>query len=242
MSEVASEATSSRYLERPSCRFQASVEISSSDQRIIALLLACFLSSLVMLGRGASPPEVPISQILDVEDGTNILVYGLMVDLWGYESGAESFVLAEPGSGRTVKVVSSPAASPQPSEYAQVGDELRVRGELSKAGFVPTIFTKSDRVSVSRESEDVLEIEVLGRNWHLFDGDCVRIGGVLLMDGLGIVPRLFDHDMRSSLALSMDGFDASAYLNERVIVTGILGFDHRTLALILTLRGISVET
>lgn len=195
-----------------------------------------------MLGNGASPPEVPISQIMGIEDGANILVYGLMVDLWEYESGAESFVLAEPGSGRTVKVVSSPAASPQPSEYAQVGDELCVRGELSKAGFVPTIFTKSDRVSVSRESEDVLEIEVLERNWHLFEGDCIRVGGVLLMDGLGIGPRLFDHDMRSSLAMSMDGFDAASYLGGRVIVTGILGFDPRTLSLILTVRGISVET
>jgi hypothetical protein len=218
------------------------VEISSSDQRVIALLLACFLSSLVMLGSGASPPEVPISQILGIEDGTNILVYGLMVDLWGYESGAESFVLAEPESGRTVKVVSSPAASPQPSEYAQVGDELRVSGELSKTGFVPTIFTKSDRVSLTRESEDVLGIEVLGRNWHLFEGDCVRVGGILLMDGLGVGPRLFDLGMRSSLALSMDGFDAASYLGERVIVTGILGFDSRTLSLILTVRGISVET
>jgi hypothetical protein len=218
------------------------LEISSSDQRVIALLLACFLSSVVMLGKGATPPEVPISQVQGLEDGTEVRVCGLMVDLWEYESGAESFVLAEPASGRTVKVVSSPAGSPQPSEYADVGDELRVRGELSKAGFVPTIFTKSDRVSVSRESEDVLDVDVLGRNWQLFEGDCVRLGGVLLMDGLDIGPRLFDRDMRCSLAISMDGFDVASYLGGGVIVTGILGFDSRTLSLVLAVRGIVLDS
>ncbi len=197
---------------------------------------------MVMLGKDASPPEVPISQIQSLEDGTEVRVCGLMVGLWEYESGAESFVLAEPNDGRTVKVVSSPAASPQPSEYADVGDELRVRGELSKAGFVPTIFTKSDGVSVSRESEDVLDIDVLGRNWQLFEGDCVRIGGVLLVDGLGTGPRLFDRDMRCSLAISMDGFDVDSYLGSRVVVTGILRFDSRTLSLVLVMKGIVLDS
>lgn len=197
---------------------------------------------MVMLGNDASPPEVPISEIMSLEDGAKVLVHGLMVDLWEYESGAESFVLAEPEGGSTIKVVSSPATTPQPSEYSQFGDELRVRGELSKTGFVPTIFTKSDSISLSRESEDALDIEILGRNWHLFEGDCVRVGGLLLMDGLGIGPRLFDHDMRSSLAMSMNGFDVASYVGERVIATGIIGFDSRTLSLVLTVRGISIET
>jgi len=216
--------------------------ITSSDQRIIALLLACFLCSVVMLGHSASPPDVPISQIPQLEDGMEVRVSGLMVDLWEYESGAESLVLAESDGGHTVKVISSPATRPQPSEYADVGDKLRVVGELSKTCFLPTIFTRSDGISVIQESEDALDVDVLARNWHLFDGDCIRIGGVIGLDGFGISPRLFGYDMNCSLALSMGGFDASAYLDERVLVTGVLAFDSRMLSLVLSVKGIVPDT
>ena len=195
-----------------------------------------------MLGGGSSPPDVAISQIPHLEDGMDVCVSGLMVDLWEYESGAESFVLAEMDKGRTVRVVSSPAARPQPSRYADVGDELRVQGELSKTGLVPTIFANSDGITLSTESEDALTVEILARNWNLFEGDCVRIGGVLGIDGMGMGTRLFGYNMNCSLSLSMEGIDASTYLGERVTVTGILAFDQGTLSLVLSLRGIVLDS
>ena len=212
--------------------------ITSADQRVIALLLACLLCSVVILGNASSPPEVTIALIPHLEDGLDIRISGLMVDLYEYESGAESFILAEPDSGNTVKVVSSPATRPQPSEYANLGDRLRVIGELSKTGFVPTVFTSSDEVSVIQESEDALTVDILARNWNLFDGDCIRVGGILNFDGLGIGLRLFGYDMNCSLALSMGGIDASPYLDMQVLATGILGFDSRILALVLSVKGI----
>ncbi len=217
----------------------ASAMITSSDQRVIALLLACLLSSVVVLGTTSSPPEVAISQVARLEDGMRVRVSGLMVDLWVYESGAESLVLADPERGCSVKVVSSPATRPQPSEYADIGDKLCVIGEISKTGFAPTIFARSDEISVVEESEDVLTVDVLARNWNLFDGDCIRIRGILAFDGLGIGPRLFSCDMNSSLALSMGWIDASAYLGELVLVTGVLGFDSRILSLTLSVKGVS---
>lgn len=195
-----------------------------------------------MLGTTSSPPEVAISQVSRLEDGTEVRISGLMVDLWVYESGAESLILAEPDGDHTVKVVSSPAARPQPSRYADIGDELCVIGEISKTGSVPTIFAKSDEISMVEESEDALTVDVLARNWVLFDGDCIRVGGILAFDGLGTGPRLFAYDMSCSLALSTGGLDAGAYLGERVLVTGILGFDSRILSLMLSVKGISANS
>jgi hypothetical protein len=214
---------------------------TSADQRIIALLLACLLCSVAMLGNDSSPPEVAISQIPRLEDGLDVRIAGLMVDLYEYESGVESFVLASPDGGNTVKVVSSPAARPQPSEYADFGDRLCVIGEISKTGLVATLFTSSDKVSVIQESEDALTVDILARNWNLFEGDCIRVGGILNFDGLGIGPRLFGYDMNCSLALSMGRIDASAYLERRVLVTGILGFDSRILSLVLSVKGIASD-
>lgn len=206
---------------------------------MIALLLACLLSSMVMLGSSSSPPEVTISQIPQLEDGMKVRISGIMVDLWRYESGTESLVLAEPGCGLTVKVVSSLASRPQPSKYADIGDELLVSGELSKSGQAPTIFARSDGISVAKESEDVLTIDLLAENWMLFDGDCIRVKGLLDYDGLNMNLRLFSFDTSTSLTLTMGGLDAEAFIGSRTVVTGVLRFDPRTMSIVLLVKSVS---
>jgi hypothetical protein len=116
-----------------------------------------------------------------------------------------------------------------------------LQGELSKSEIATTIFTNSNSVTLTRESEDVLEVGTIGRNWRLFDHDCIRVGGLLGMDGLGNGHRLFDPDGSCSIALSMDGLDPSKFVGETVIVTGIVIFDQRTLSLTLSVRSLTAD-
>ena len=211
----------------------------ATDQRTVALLFACFLASISMLASSSSPPSVTISQIPQLEDGMKVRISGIMVDLWKYESGSESLVLAEPAGGFSVKVVSSPANRPQPSKYADVGDELLVMGELSKSGQVPMIFARSDGISVARESEDVLTIDIIAKNWMLFDGDCIRVKGLLDFDGLETELRLFSYDASISLRLMMGDLGVEGYIGSEVLVSGTLMFDSRTLSIVLLVKSVT---
>jgi hypothetical protein len=211
------------------------------DQRTLALLLACLLASVTMLGLESSPPSVTVSQLPHLEDGMKVRIKGLLVDLWKYETGSESLVLAEPGWSGTLRVVSSPATLPQPSRYADLGDELVVLGDLSKSGSVPTVYSTSDRISVSKESEDILTVDMLRDNWMLFEGDSVRLRCVLYYDGLRAGLRLFNPGKDCSLAANMGGLDASRFVGSQVLVTGTLAIDQRTLSLALTVSSIVAD-
>jgi hypothetical protein len=223
------------------CLLMIVPETPHIDQRAVALSLVCLLSSMILLDSGSAAPGVTISQVPQLEDGMKVRLSGLLVDEWQFESGSESLVLAEPSGGSSVKVISSPGMRPQPSQYAELGDELQVTGELSKSGLVPTIFAKSDDISVSRESEQVLTVDILIGCWRLFEGDCVRIKGLLDFDGLGIAPRLFGFGMNCSLALDIGGLDVDAIMGHRVVVTGILHFEFRTSALVILVRSIMAD-
>jgi hypothetical protein len=212
------------------------------DQRTLALLLACLLASVTMLGLESSPPVVTVSQVPQLEDGMKVRIKGLLVDLWKYETGSESLVLAEPGWSGTIRVVSSPATLPQPSRYADLGDELVILGDLSKSGAVPTIYSTSDSISVSKESEDILTVDMLRDNWVLFNGDSIRLRCSLDYDGLRAGLRLYNSGKNCSLAANMGGLDASRFVGSQVLVTGTLTIDQRTLSLTLTVSSIVSDT
>jgi len=209
--------------------------------RTVALLLACLLASLTMLGLGSSPPEVELSEIPRLEDGMKVYVRGMLVELWKYETGSESLVLADLAGTDTVKVLSSQGTRPQPSKYVDLGDELLVLGELSKSGAVDTIFAASDCISVTKESEEVLTVDILRDCWSLFRGDHVRIRGLLDYDDLGTSLRLYSLDRNSSLLASINAFDPSRFLGSRVLVSGILSLDARTLVLELVVSSIVLD-
>jgi hypothetical protein len=207
----------------------------------LAILLACLLASVTMLGLESSPPVVTVSQVPQLEDGMKVRIRGLLVDLWKYETGSESLVLAEPGWPGTIRVISSPATLPQPSMYADLGDEIVVLGDFSKRGSVPTVYSTSDTISVSKESEDVLTVEVLRDNWMLFDGDRIRLRCVLDYDGLRAGLRLYNSGKNCSLAANMGGLDISRFVGSHVLVTGTLAIDQRTLSLSLMVTSIVAD-
>lgn len=165
----------------------------------------------------------------------------MLVALWTYESGVESLILSDPSGSSSVKILSSKGLRPQPSQYADIGDEILVIGEISNDGLSPTVFARSDDIQVSLDSEKILTVDILASNWGLFEGDCIKITGILGQDGFSSAPRLYSQGMNRSVALLTGGMDISALLTSKVIVTGTLRFDSRTMTLVLVVVSIGPD-
>lgn len=191
---------------------------------VISTCLILLLSSIVLLGSSSGPPTVGISSVDDIEDGTTIRVVGVLVDLRLYDSGAEGLILADLGDGTVVKVVSMLGIKVQPSSYLRVGDEVLVTGEVSSLESSPVIFSSSDDLKLQRKSEVVLTVESLARNWHLFDGDIVRVKGIVDSSASGGL-RLYDCSSRSSIAVLHGDVDAGRFVGSTVTLTATLRFD-----------------
>jgi len=203
------------------------------DEKTLAVVLMCMLSSMVLLGSSGGPPIVAISTIHDIEDGTTVKVVGVLVDLRLYDSGAEGIVIADLDDGAVAKIISAPGIKVPPSAYARIGDELLVEGEVSASGTASIIFTNSDEVLVMSQSELVLTVEAVSRNWFLFDGDMVRIKGFLERTGLGIGLRLYDPVDGCSIAVIPGDFDLYRFVGSTITLTATLRFDHWLSALVL---------
>jgi hypothetical protein len=203
------------------------------DEKHLAAILMCLLSSIVLLGSSSGPPLVAISAIPAVEDGTTVKVVGVVVDIRLYDSGAEGIIVADLDDGTVVKVVSTPGIKHQPSAYARIGDELQVEGEVSSTQAACVIFAGSDNVLVVRESELVLTVKAISSNWFLFEGDVVRIKGVLEQTGLGVGLRLYDCSDGCSIAVLPDDLDLDQFVGLTVTLTATLHFDHWLSALTL---------
>ena len=204
-----------------------------ADQKSIAAILTCLLSSIVLLGSSGAPPLVGISAVPGVEDGTTVKVMGVAVELRLYDSGAEGMIVADLDGGAVVKVVSTPGIKPQPSSYVRIGDELLVEGDVSSTGTACVIFAGSDDIRVVRESERVLTVKAISENWFLFEGDLVRIKGVLERTGLGVGLRLYDLSDGCSIAVLPDNLDLEQFVGSTITLTATLHFDHWLSALTL---------
>lgn len=192
---------------------------------VLSTCLILLLSSIVLLGSSSGPPTVEISSVDDIEDGTTIRVVGILVDLRLYDSGAEGLILADLDDGTVVKVVSMPGINVQPSSYLRVGDEVLVTGEVSASESSPVIFSSSDDLRLQRKSEMVLTVESLARNWHLFDGDIVRVKGVLDSSASGGGLRLYDCSSGTSIAVLHGDADAGRFVGCTVTLTATLQFN-----------------
>lgn len=196
------------------------------DERAIAGILACLLSSIVLLGASAGPPIVSISSLSGIESGTTVRVLGTLIDHRCYDSGAEGLTLADLEDGAVLKIVSSPGIKPQPSMYARIGDELLIEGEVSINGSSVVVFASSDDVVVSRASELVLTVEALSRNWQLFDGDMVRVKGILELTGVGAAMRLRDLSCGCTITVLLRDIDLGPYVGSSVTLTAEVRYDY----------------
>jgi len=209
------------------------------DKRLIAALLVVLMSTMVALGSTASPPVVSIGSISNIDDGTVIVILGAVVDLSARDDGSEGLVLADMASGSTIRVHCDPGTGSPPSQYASIGDELRVEGEISRLGQSSMLFTSSGGVSLVKGSVSVLTIEVLSKNWALFVGDRIRIGGVVVPSSAPGCYRLADDGLERTIALSSEAGDLGSLVGKVVTLEAFLRLLPETMMLALTVVSFS---
>jgi hypothetical protein len=216
------------------------VQIGMIDTRLAAGLLSALLGIMILLASASPTPYVRLSEISLLDDGQEALTSGILVDIRIFDSGTEALLLADDTDGALLDVISSPGIRPQPSDYVDIGDEIRVLGEVSNSRASSTLYSSSDHVSLRRASEYVLTVEMLSRNWQLFQGDQLRISGVLATDVADGAVRLFDPDMGHSVSIQYDGQDVSRLMSKKVIVVGILKFDSNSMRLYIDAGSMSI--
>jgi hypothetical protein len=203
----------------------------------LALVLIALLGSIVLLGASSATPRLEIPQVSAVDDGTSVLVAGILVDFHSYDVGVENLVLMDPRSGDTIKIACYKGIGPSPSQYAAIGDRLLIKGEVSQYKSSTTVFTDNDGVSVLKKAEFVLTLELLSANWILFEGDEFVIRGVIMQDG----HRLYDHDLEHSILVVSDGVSVSQFDDREVLVTCELRYDETIMSLTLVVKSIRID-
>ena len=210
------------------------------DTRVITALLSVLLGIMVSLASTSSTPSVRISELSSLDDGQDAVTSGIVVDICIFDSGAESLRLTDDTDGAVLTVISQPGIRPQPSSYVDIGDEIRVLGEVSNSRVMSIMYSSSDRINLRRASEYVLTVEILSRDWLLFQGDEFRICGRLARDASNETLRLFDSDMDHSTLLRNDGQDVSRLTWKQVMVEGVLRFDPESMVFYIDASSVSI--
>jgi len=209
------------------------------DHRILVAILALLLSAMLLLVSTASPPVIPIGQVFSFDDGSVIVLIGVIVDMFLRDGGAENLVLADITDGATVRIYCNPGLHEQPSHFLSIGDEARVQGEVSSSGSSPVLFTTSDGISLLRRAESVLSMETLCRNWALFEGDSFKTNGVVITGEVTGSYRLSDPEIKHSVLLRSDHTELAGYVGKRVTITAVLRLDPDTMSLVLMASSLS---
>ncbi len=216
------------------------MRIGVIDTRVIAGLLSALLASMILLASASSTPSVRISEITLLDDGQDAFTSGVLVDIKVFDGGSEALLLTDDADGSVLRVISSPGIKQQPSGYLDIGDEVRVLGEVSNSRVLSIMYSSSDRIDLIRASENVLTVEILSRSWLLFQGDELRISGVLATYATSETLRLFDPDMDHSISLRNDGQDLSHLAMKIVTVEGFLRFDSNSMDFYIDAVSISI--
>lgn len=209
------------------------------DPRVLAIILASASCVMIMLSSVASPPKVRISQVPSFDDGSVIVLFGVVVDMSVRDSGSECLVLADASDGATVKVYCNQGLRDPPSRYLSIGDEVRVLGEVSGQGSSPILFASCDDVSLWRSGESALTVGTICRNWVLFEGDSFSANGLVIPGESRGSFRLADPVTEQSISLRSSSTDLSGYLGKRVTVVAVLRLDQGTMSLVLAAQSIS---
>ena len=151
--------------------------------RLLGALLAVTLGSALVLACDASPPTLEVRECLAVENGTPVLVIGIVVDVRAYDSGTEALELLDRAGGPLISVICLPEAAVSLSGLLMIGDLVRVDGEVSRDAAETIIFTTKGRVTHVLRPQLVLSVELLCENWRVFEFDRFNITGALLSTG-----------------------------------------------------------
>lgn len=209
------------------------------DVQVIAAVLTVLLSAMLFLTSQSSAPLVSVGQVRLFDDGSAIVLIGVVVEMVPHDAGAESLILADPADGATVRVYCDQGLRELPSHYLSIGDEARIEGEVSGTGASPMLFATSDGVSVSRRAGEVLSLEILSRNWALFEGDSFSIGGLVIAGDLPDDFKLTDSDMRYSISLRSGSVEFASFVGKWATLEAVLRLDPGTMVLVLIASSLS---
>lgn len=198
------------------------------------------LSSMVCLGLGADPPLVEPGSVRMMDDGAEVVVRGLLVDIRTYDSGFESIVVSSWDGLSTLRVLVSQSLGPQPSEYARIGDTLRVFGRISNTGAEVVLYCEGGFVSVETRAESTLTVSTLSKTWRLFLGDELRLHGVIISPLASGGLRLFDEDLGCSIELRGVSTPLSGHLPVDVVLAGTLRLDGSSMVLYLDVHALAL--
>ena len=209
------------------------------DHRILLTILAFILSAMLTLVSMASPPVVSIEQVSLFDDGSVVVLIGVIVDISLRDGGGETLILANIADGATVRVYCNPGLHEPPSHFLSIGDEARVQGEVSNSGTSPILFTSSDDITLSRRAESVLSMEALCRNWALFEGDSFKANGLVITGEVAGSYRLSDPELKHSILLKADSIELAGYVGKRITMAAVLRLDPSTMSLVLIASSLS---
>ena len=195
-----------------------------------ALILATTLIALAYLAASSQPPDLSVSELLDMRGAGEVFVHGLLVSSWTYDSGTEHLVLSDPDGAAIISVICLPGPGGSPSQRASYGDLLRVKGVCSFEGSTPRLYSNFQDVSVLKKSRAALAVGDLARLWPLLIGDRIEIAG----DGVEIRPGLFalkdPEGEDCSIALNLQ--EGASFITGPMILVGVLRLDESTMALV----------
>lgn len=200
------------------------------EARTIAFAEALLLGTVAVLSASSGPPVVMIQSVPSIEEGTVVRVSGHVVDIWSWDDGTENIVLADLGSGATLRVVCRAGAGQPPSESPSVGDLVLVTGEVARSGVQTLLIVGGDGPELVSRSADALTLGDLARNWRLFEGDDIGIKGLLVSDIDGNYV-LSDLDLTRSLRLSGSTTGLARLAGHAVVVTGVIVVEESTMSL-----------
>ena len=209
------------------------MRIRHADRRLFALVLGALLSAMIMVSSSSSIPTVAVHEVPMFEDGEVVRLVGLVVDILLYDTGSEGLVLADAGDGTTVKVICSHGDKELPSRYLAIGDEASARGEISNQRMPPVVFASSDDIELIRESASALSVGLLSQHWSQFEGDRLKISGLVIQGDSEGSYRLTDPDLVHSIELRSDECDFWGFVGKRVSVNAVLKLDPRSFVLYL---------
>lgn len=192
------------------------------------------LSLLVTLSAASPVPTVPISSVQGLDEGTEVEVVGVVVDLRRYDSGTEAIVLVDLADGCSISIYCIDGIGPRPTDYAKVGDELVVIGTVLWSGGSASLLSRPGQVILSRASEYVLTPDLLSRNWASFVGDEVTIRGRIIEGQQLGEARLSDESCGATVLLRSDSVNLLLYADSDVVLAGELKMDSSELSLFIS--------
>lgn len=208
---------------------------------VLSAAFVVLASSVLLLGILARPPQVDVSALHGLDDGSVVTVRGVVVDLRAFDTGADMLVILDLCGSDIARIQVSPGSRPRPSAYTSIGDLVAATGRLVSEGQVPVVYSSSDCIVLVAESPVALSVYTVCDNWHLFIYDEFKIQGYVQEDAGSGSLCLVDSLGTSGPRLRVQYTNALQYLEgKRVTVLGKLTMEPNEMSLVLTVRTISL--